>query len=59
MVDPRMLLGHLEVGDDRVWNLRFYRDFHDWELEAVYSFLEFTEARIPRGAGYRQSTLVP
>lgn len=59
MVDPHVLLGHLEVGDDRVWNLRFNRDFHDWELDAVFSYLEFTQARIPKSAGYRQSTLVP
>lgn len=42
---------HQEVGNDRVWNLRFYRDFHDWEQEAVFSFLDFIQSRIPRGVG--------
>lgn len=26
-------------GDNRSWNLRFHRDFQDWELEAAFSFL--------------------
>ena len=38
-------------GNDRYWNLRFYRDFHERELEAALSFLDFIQARIPRGAG--------
>ena len=39
------------VGDnDRVWSLRFYREFNDWELAASYS-LHFIQTRIPRGEG--------
>ena len=34
------VLGHQGDGNDRVWNLRLYGDFHDWELEAVFSFLD-------------------
>ena len=38
------------VGDnDRVWSLRFYREFNDWELAASYSLLHFIQTRIPRG----------
>ena len=40
------------VGDnDRVWSLRFYREFNDWELAASYSLLHFIQTRIPRGEG--------
>ena len=38
-------------GNDRYWNLRFYRDFHERELEAAFSFLDFIQSRIPRGIG--------
>ena len=38
------------VGDnDRVWSLRFYREFNDWELVASYSLLHFIQTQIPRG----------
>ena len=40
-----------EGGNDRIWNLIFYRDFHKMELEATVSFLEFIQSRIPRGVG--------
>ena len=37
------------VGDnDRVWSLRFYREFNDWELAASYSLLHFIQTWIPR-----------
>ena len=40
------------VGDnDRVWSLRFYREFNDRELTASYSLLHFIQTRIPRGEG--------
>ena len=40
------------VGDnDRVWSLRFHRDFNDWELAASYSLLHFIQSRIPRDGG--------
>ena len=29
----------LEGGTSRVWDLRFYRAFDDWELAAFYSLL--------------------
>ena len=31
----------LEGGTVRVWDLRFYRVFEDWELVASYSLLQF------------------
>ena len=31
--------------------MRFYRDFHERELEAAFSFLEFIQSQIPRGVG--------
>ena len=40
-----------EGGHDRIWNLRFHRDFHERELEAAFSFLEFNQSQIPRGGG--------
>ena len=40
------------VGDnDRVWSLRFYREFNDWELAASHSLLHFIQTPIPRGGG--------
>ena len=40
------------VGDnDRVWSLRFYREFNDCELAASYSLLHFIETQIPRDGG--------
>ena len=33
----------------RVWDLRFFRAFEDWELAASYSLLQFIQPRIPRG----------
>jgi len=38
-------------GNVRVWDLRFYRDFQDWELAASYSLLEFIQSHIPRDTG--------
>ena len=45
------VLCHQEGGSDRIWNLRFHRDFHERELGAAFSFLEFIQSRIPRGGG--------
>ena len=36
-------------GNVRVWNLRFYREFNDWELAASFSFLHLIQSWIPRG----------
>ena len=42
----------IEYGNnDRVWCLRFHREFNDWELAASYSLLHFIQSRIPRGGG--------
>ena len=40
-----------EGGTSRVWDLRFYRVFEDWELAESYSLLQFIQPRIPRGDG--------
>ena len=45
------VLCYQKGGNDRIWNLRFYRDFHERELETVFSFLGFIQSRIPRGVG--------
>ena len=37
--------------NDSVWNLRFQREFNDWELATSYSLLHFIQSRIPRGGG--------
>ena len=33
----------------RVWDLRFYRAFEDWELAASYSIFQLIQSRIPQG----------
>ena len=38
-----------EGGTIRMWDLRFYRPFEDWELAASFSLLQFIQPRIPRG----------
>ena len=38
-----------EGGIIRVWDLRFYRAFEDWELAASFSLFQFIHPRIPRG----------
>ena len=38
-----------EWGTVRVWNLRFYRAFEDWELAASYSLLQLIQTHILRG----------
>ena len=38
-----------EGGTTRVWDLRIFRAFEDWELAASYSLLQFIQPRIPRG----------
>lgn len=44
-------MGHHAEGNDRIWNLIFSRNFHDWELEAVSSFLDFIYSQVPSGMG--------
>ena len=36
-------------GTMRVWDLRFYRAFEDWELAASYFLFQLIQTRIPRG----------
>ena len=36
-------------GTSRVWNLRFYRAFKDWELATSYSLFQLIQTRIPQG----------
>ena len=45
------VLCNQEDGNDRIWNLRFHRDFHERELGAACSFLELIQSWIPRGGG--------
>ena len=33
----------------RVWDLRFYRAFEDWELAESYSLFQLIQTRIPQG----------
>ena len=45
------VLCHQEGGNNRFWTLRFYRNFHERELEAAFSFQDFIQSRILRGIG--------
>ena len=38
-------------GNDRVWNLRCYREFNDWELATSFFFLHLIQSQVPRGGG--------
>ena len=49
------VLWTLERGTFRVWDLRFYRAFEDWELAVSYSLLQLIHPRIPQGE--RRDTL--
>ena len=40
------VLSSLASDNDRVWSLRFYREFNHWD-----SLLHFIQTRIPRGGG--------
>ena len=44
-------MSHQEGDDVRFWNLRFYRDFEDWELVASFSLRDFIQAHLPHGVG--------
>ena len=46
-----MYFCYQEGGNDRIWILRFYRNFHERELEAAFTSLEFIQSRIHRGVG--------
>ena len=37
-----------EGGIVRVWDLRFYRAFEDWELAASYYLFQLIQTHIPR-----------
>jgi hypothetical protein len=36
-----------DVGEGRIWNLAFVRDFNDWEVEEVLAFFNFIHSKIP------------
>uniref|UniRef100_A0A2N9EUJ9 Reverse transcriptase zinc-binding domain-containing protein n=1 Tax=Fagus sylvatica TaxID=28930 RepID=A0A2N9EUJ9_FAGSY len=38
-------------GANRVWNFSFIRDFNDWEMEEVLSFLNLIHSKIPSHEG--------
>ena len=38
-----------EGGTIRVWDLRFYKVFEDWELVASFSLFQFIQPRISQG----------
>ena len=38
-----------EGGNVRIWDIRLYREFQDWELAASYSLLAFIQSHIPQG----------
>ena len=44
-------------GTIRVWDLRIYRAFEDWELATSYSLLQLIQTHIPRGD--RSDSLLP
>jgi hypothetical protein len=37
------------VGEGRIWNLTFVREFNDWEVEEVLEFFHFIHSKIPAG----------
>uniref|UniRef100_A0A2N9GE45 Reverse transcriptase domain-containing protein n=1 Tax=Fagus sylvatica TaxID=28930 RepID=A0A2N9GE45_FAGSY len=37
------------VGEVRIWNLTFVRDFNDWEVEEVLEFFNFIHSKTPVG----------
>lgn len=39
------------------WNVRFLRDFHNWELETATLFLDFIYSHVPSGSGVRSAML--
>uniref|UniRef100_A0A2N9GD56 Reverse transcriptase domain-containing protein n=1 Tax=Fagus sylvatica TaxID=28930 RepID=A0A2N9GD56_FAGSY len=36
------------VGEARVWNITFIRDFNDWELDELLNFFHLIHSKIPR-----------
>ena len=37
------------MGKMKSWDVRYVRDFNDWELNLVASFLQLLNSHIPRG----------
>ena len=37
------------VGEGRTWNITFFRDFNDWEVDEVLAFFTFIHSKIPAG----------
>ena len=44
----KSLLSRPGVGEVRVWNLAFIRDFNDWELDELLNFFNLIHSKIPR-----------
>ena len=42
------LLIRPRVGEARVWNITFIRDFNDWELDELLNFFHLIHSKIPR-----------
>ena len=38
-----------DVGEGRIWNLAFVRDFNDWEVQKVLAFFNFIHSKILAG----------
>uniref|UniRef100_A0A2N9FDH1 Reverse transcriptase domain-containing protein n=1 Tax=Fagus sylvatica TaxID=28930 RepID=A0A2N9FDH1_FAGSY len=46
-IDSRLLSSG--VGEGRTWNITFFRDFNDWEVDEVLAFFTFIHSKIPAG----------
>jgi hypothetical protein len=44
----KSLLSRPGVGEVRVWNLAFIRDFNDWELDELLNFFNLIHSKIPK-----------
>jgi hypothetical protein len=44
----KSLLSRPSVGEVRIWNLAFIRDFNDWELDELLNFFNLIHSKIQR-----------
>ena len=44
-------LDYQREGEVLSWNVSFHRDFHDWEVESLNSFLNHIYSKVPKGEG--------
>jgi hypothetical protein len=42
------LLSRIVEGEGRVWNLSFFRDFNDWEMDELLNFFTLIHSKIPK-----------